>query len=75
MENMARDWEARVLQRLYSAHYLNECLALTDWARQHECVLVRLPVVGGSRQSVNILVNVSVSLDHDDEVRLDGDQN
>ena len=77
---MVRDWEMRVLQRLYIDFYLNERLALTEWARQHGCVLVRLPSVRGNRQTVNleitkaILANLRAPLDHDGKVRVDGDQ-
>ena len=63
----------------HNDYYLNECLALTEWASQHGYVLLRLPAVRGSRQSVNvklataILANVSVCLKYDDQVRIDGD--
>jgi hypothetical protein len=57
---------------------LNDCLALVEWARQHGYVLVRLPVVRGSRQSVNvklattILDNGSVCIKGGGQVRVGG---
>jgi hypothetical protein len=57
---MVRDWEMRVLQRLYIDFYLNERLALTEWARQHGCVLVRLPSVRGNRQTVNLEITKAI---------------
>jgi hypothetical protein len=60
---------------------LNDCLALTEWARQHGYALVRLPAVCGIRQSFNvklattILVNVKACLKYDDQVRVGGDPN
>ena len=63
----------------HNDYYLNKCLALTEWASQHGYVLLRLPAVRGSRQSVNvklataILANVSVYLKYDDQVRINGD--
>ena len=63
----------------HNEYFLNECLALTELASQHGYVLLRLPAVRGSRQSVNvklataILANASVYLKYDDQVRIDGD--
>jgi hypothetical protein len=52
----------------HNEYYLNDCLALAEWARQHGYALVRVPAVRGSRQSFNvklpttILNNVSACL-------------
>jgi len=65
----------------HNEYYLNECLALQEWAKQEGKSLKRLPAVRGSRQSVHvqlataILANAKVYLKYDDMVRIDSDPN